>query len=308
MELKRLAPQTQQTLRRLDFNRDDAISASELGRLKGQNGQLIGVAPQDQLSLKTALKQAKSPNTLIVALVDEAELPPGLKPSAPLFGERARPDAAGAKPAGKGPATAIHAKPAPAKAADDEDDSADDPPETSVSGGGLSLSASTKPGEAGKGLSREVSADYQLGGLSLNMTADANPLARGEDGTLQDLSFSGETQLGNLKLGLAHSGGNRADAGISASAEYGLIEGHGLRLEASPASSRKHPLGYSSLEVGSSHQLGNFSVNPKLTFEEGERRPTYGGGISYELNGLRFNAEADNKLNLKVGAGFFTRF
>lgn len=306
MEIRRLSPQSQQTLKRLDFNQDQAVSASELSRLKGRDGNLMGIAPQDQMTLKTALNQAKSPHTLIVSLVDESENPPGYRPPAPLFGERARPDAsAGTKSPVAAPARPV-GKPA---ANDDEDEDDEDSPSSVAAGSPLQLKARTTIAEGENKLGKEVSAIYQLPGISLGVSADASPLSRGESGDVSNLSFSGEAQFAGVKWGLTHEAGKAKEGGLTASAEYKLLEGHGLRFETSPTPSRKRPLDWSSLELGSSHQFGNLNLNPKLIFDSGTARPAYGGSLSYELGGgLRFEAEADSRRNLRLGGGYFTRF
>lgn len=86
MEIKSFTPQTQRFLARMDYNQDDKLSARELGIL-AKIPSAPGIDPKDLLTIQAELKKAKGPETIIVSLVDEASLPPGYKPPAPIFSE-----------------------------------------------------------------------------------------------------------------------------------------------------------------------------------------------------------------------------
>lgn len=285
MDIRKLAPQTQQTLKRLDFNRDNLISVRELSFAKDRNGQLLGVAPQDQALLKSALNKAKGQAAPIVSLIQEASLPPGVRPPAPLFQETAKPSQAAAA----------------------EDDSEDE----SEKNTGLTLAHRRTAGEGNLQTGGEFSATYALPGLSVDVTADTSSLFRGQDGGVGDVSFNAESRMGALTLSASKEMGPEKGGlkGVSTAAELGLFTGFGLKAELSPALTENRRLGWSALALGSTHQWGGLSLNPKLSFEDTLSKPTYGASLSYEFgSGLRLEAEADSTRNLRVGGGFFTRF
>src|SRR3990167_4341766 len=110
MEIKSFTPQTQRFLARMDYNQDDQLSARELGIL-AKIPSAPGIDPKDLLTIQAELKKAKGPETLIVSLVDEASLPPGYKPPAPIFSEA--PLRQGSSAARKAPSASAAADSAP---------------------------------------------------------------------------------------------------------------------------------------------------------------------------------------------------
>jgi hypothetical protein len=112
MEIKSFTPQTQRFLARMDYNQDDKLSARELGVL-AKIPSAPGIDPKDLLTIQAELKKAKGPETIIVSLVDEASLPPGYKPPAPIFSEAPTPRQSPAT-ARKAPSASAAADSAPA--------------------------------------------------------------------------------------------------------------------------------------------------------------------------------------------------
>lgn len=87
MDIRQFSPQTQRTLSKMDFNRDQQLSTRELDVLKNMPS-VPGIAPKDLAQIQEALKKSKGPEQIIVKLVED-DLPPGYKNPEPVFREKA---------------------------------------------------------------------------------------------------------------------------------------------------------------------------------------------------------------------------
>lgn len=114
MDIRQFSPQTQRTLSKMDFNRDQQLSTRELDVLKNMPS-VPGIAPKDLALIQEALKKSKGPEQIIVKLVED-DLPPGYKNPEPVFREKAaKPDKqTGAQPSTQ-PSTQVNAKQTPSQ-------------------------------------------------------------------------------------------------------------------------------------------------------------------------------------------------
>lgn len=86
MDIRQLSPQTQRTLSKMDFNRDQQLSTRELELIKNIPS-VQGIAPKDLALIQEALKKSKGPEQIIVKLVED-DLPPGYTKPEPIFREK----------------------------------------------------------------------------------------------------------------------------------------------------------------------------------------------------------------------------
>lgn len=315
MDFNQLAPQTRRVLQRLDVNRDQRISARELKFVQDREGLLIGVAPEDQTVLREALKNAKAPEVIIVNLVDEQSLPPGYTPPAPLFQEESaqRLPRSGSVVPSQSPVQVRfkpHAKETRESQGEQQIERLDMTMTTQL--GGLELNQRTTLHAESQQWTGELAARYQMGGLSLRASTDMTPILQGQESRLESVQLTGETQLGQVRLNTTGQLGltqGRFQT-LSTTAEYQVLEGHGIRAQIQAADKSQRGLGWSSMELGSSHQLGSgWRLRSQVRLDESTAQPVYGAGFEYEIRpGLRLEAQADTSGSTQVKAGYKLQF
>jgi hypothetical protein len=318
MDIKSFTPQTQSFLARMDYNRDEKLSARELGLL-AKVPSVPGIEPQDLAVIQAELKKAKGPSTIIVSLVDEAHLPPGYKSPEPLFSEGSPAQASGTK---------IRTK---AVKSDTTGDSAG-----AKKKGGLkadaspfSLKATPKAGKKDGEPGTEVQATAQLGDLKIQGTPsfDSDGLFTGAKlkagvqiapslglsvgvGTVDSKKASstgkpgqapapepapvpnqykldGQADLGLIKVnasGRVNTESALIDK-VSTGVEVELLKGHSISAETVPVSgSQGAGINWSSVELGSSHTIAEgLSLTTKYKPADAKNPNGYGAGFRYKL-------------------------
>ncbi|MGV3526064.1 MAG: hypothetical protein ACO1RX_17725 [Candidatus Sericytochromatia bacterium] len=311
MNIKRLDPLTQQTLRRLDYNQDDQLSAKELSLLKAAlNGPKIasnlGIAPQDRAVIQEALKKATQPDQIVVSLVDEsAELPPGLKSAPTISGKPAPQDV-------EPPVFSFNTTPKIKQNSADPDDKELTGVDLKAGAqwGGLKLQATTSANDNAEHLGASLSSTYTAGALEIGANADASPLLNGSEAGIERVNLHGQTSLGKVKLrseGSVSLGSKELES-VSATAEIGVAEGHNLRATARPNLADDKNTTWSSVEVGTSHKIGALNLNTKALLNQASKE-VYGAGVSYDVApGINLNAQADTERNISFGASMKFKF
>ncbi|MGV3524062.1 MAG: hypothetical protein ACO1RX_07555 [Candidatus Sericytochromatia bacterium] len=192
MDIRSFTPQTQRTLARMDTNRDNQLSVRELGSLKNVPS-VPGIAPKDLAVIQASLTQTTGPSQIIVPLVDDQPLAPGVSAPAPLFRERPAARPAATSPAAQTPAAqaapAAADKKRPARAAEAPPLSLRATPRPSTDKaaaaagtstgmdvqatgrvGDLQIQSSSSFGEAGEHTQSKLNATYQpVSGLSVRV-------------------------------------------------------------------------------------------------------------------------------------------
>ncbi len=235
MDIRRFTPQTQQTLSKMDFNRDQQLSTRELSLL-AKMPEVKGIDPKDLALIQDALKKSKGPEQIIVKLVDD-DLLPGIKAPEPLFREKGakpaksevaiknKPLSAGSIPAQTSPtpATGSPSKKGSAKALEQSPVTFKTTPKTTtVSGtrpgeadreettgadlqttarfGALQLQGTTSVGDEGRSLGGKLSASYKpADDLGIEISVDGSPRNR-------EKSADGEKSTSKAKSGSGSTG------------------------------------------------------------------------------------------------------
>lgn len=306
MDLRKLSPQTQQTLRRLDFNQDQRLSARELNNLTAlaKQGQPIpGIAPADQNAVQKALLETPKGAPVIVGLVDDNDL--FSPPAKPLFADSSlsAPNRTEQRRPGKlVPAAAdatLKVTPKMKAAQEGERGKVEGVTLQAASPwGNLKLEGKGLEAAPPKGKKQPPPPSVQ----SLKPVIPGQP-AETEAMPTERFDLRGEASLGNLKLkAQGQLDSQQQLSNVSTGIEYQVLPGHGLKAQAKPPVGTNASLSWSAVEVGSTHKLGALSLNTKANLDEQGKPSRYGAGVAYEIMpGAQLEAEADSTRNVRVG-------
>lgn len=331
MDIRQFSPQTQRTLSRMDFNRDDKLSARELEWLKNIPSSPT-IDQKDLALIQAELKKAKGPEQIIVSLVDDANPPLGYKKPEPLFQEaKAKPSAdTAAKPLKsaekpKKPVTPaapvelnLKASPKAAKKNTPEADAPGMDVQATSKVGPLQLQGTSGFSGEGQHTGSKLTASIDTGSnLSMRMgvaTVDSTSSkttskpATGKStkattpkspAAAQQVQLDGQVQAGALKLSgqgkLNLDSSQISDLGTTA--EYQVIKGHSLKAEAKPVVDDPKKLSWGTVKLGTSHEVvSGLSLTTSAQLDADGKATKYGGGFKYDYgNGLSFDGEANTR-------------
>jgi hypothetical protein len=307
MDIRKFSPQTQQTLRRLDFNQDQQLSARELNNLTAiakQGKPIPGIAPTDQNAVQKALLETPKGAPVIVGLVDDNDL--FSPPAKPLFADPSvSAPKASAEPRRPGkviPAAAdatLKVTPKMKAAQEGEPGKVE----------GVALQATSPWGSLkleGKGL--EAAPPKGKKQPPPPSVQNFKPVIPGQPAETEAMpterfDLRGEAALGSLKLkAQAQLDAQQQLGNVTTGVELQVLPGHGLKAQAKPPVGTNAALSWSAVEVGSTHKLGALSLNTKANLDAQGRPSRYGAGVAYEIMpGAQLEAEADSTRNVRVG-------